>query len=71
MIDESLAQQLRLKGAVDHLHFSTINTSDVKESGVMVEFKIRAMDDDSDPIDVKDAWSIKDLNIPFKHQVHA
>jgi hypothetical protein len=70
LIDQSLVEQLQFKGQPDRLRFSTIDSNDIQEAGVKVEFKMGAVDnDDDDMIDVQNAWSIKDLNIPLKHQV--
>jgi hypothetical protein len=67
MIDPSLVERLRIKGSSGRISLSTVNTKDVEETGLKVDFTIAPIDDDNDlGINVNDAWAIKDLNIPLK-----
>ena len=67
MIDLSLVEQLRIKGTSGKISLSTVNTKDVEETGLKVDFMVAPIDDDNDlGINVNDAWAIKDLNIPLK-----
>ena len=67
MIDLSLVERLRIKGSSGRISLSTVNTKDVEETGLKVDFTIAPTDDDNDlGINVNDAWAIKDLNIPLK-----
>jgi hypothetical protein len=67
MIDPSLVERLRIKGSSGRISLSTVNTKDVEETGLKVDFTIAPIDDDNDlGINVNNAWAIKDLNIPLK-----
>ena len=46
-----------------------MNSADVEERGMKVNFKIASLDNKNDHvIAVNSAWAVKDLTIPLKHE---
>ena len=73
MVDPSLVKLLNKKllnieGTLSKLSLTTVNSSDVEEKEVKVNFKILSLYSKNDHvIAVNSAWSVKDFTIPLKH----
>ena len=68
MVDPSLVKLLNIKGTPTKLSLTTVNSADVEERGMKVNFKIASLDNKNDHvIAVNSAWAVKDLTIPLKH----
>ena len=63
MIDSSVVKSLHMKGSPSRLSMTIVNNIDVKEEGTRGDFKIGTVDsqNDSNVIDVKCAWAVKDV----------
>ncbi|XP_068741884.1 uncharacterized protein [Montipora capricornis] len=68
MVDPSLVKLLNIEGTLSKLSLTTVNSADVEERGMKVNFKIASLDSQNDHvIAVNPAWAVKDLTIPLKH----
>ena len=68
MVDPSLVKLLNIDGTPSKLSLTTVNSADVEERGMKVNFKIASLDSKNDHvIAVNSAWAVKDLTIPLKH----
>ncbi|XP_068712758.1 uncharacterized protein [Montipora foliosa] len=68
MVDPSLVKLLNIEGTLSKLSLTTVNSADVEERGMKVNFKIASLDSQDDHvIAVNPAWAVKDLTIPLKH----
>ncbi|XP_068674398.1 uncharacterized protein [Montipora foliosa] len=68
MVDPSLVKLLNIEGTLSKLSLTTVNSADVEERGMKVNFKIASLDSQNDHvIAVNPVWAVKDLTIPLKH----
>jgi len=67
MVDPSLVWLLNIEETLSTLSLTTVNSADVEEKGMKVNFKIASLDSQNDHITaVNSAWAVKDLTLTEK-----
>jgi len=68
MVDRSLVKLLNIERTLSALSLTTVNSADVEQKGMKVNFKAASLDAQNEHgIAVDPSWAVKDLTITLKH----